>query len=350
MDENLIPESKPLGFMTDEQVRAAFDANFSGTRGHAEGRAVRMNPLRDAFAEAGRAHPPVYQQGSGADAKFIRMPGEAASGARINLADLLANSVQADNVLGVNAVDAGQSMTIDPVATITAHSVAIQQGVRLVLQHPRDRAIAINGERTNGLLGFFRDPSLVRRTLPVVFGDVADGAAAAAQPLPFKDASYEFGDAPSAAFSVTVTRAQDRAVGGGDALWSALLEAILGGLGQYVDRLVLAAMKAANPTAFDFSKAAAQFLQESDLAGVTNGVAATYRGDGKFVVSPGIPAMLSAQADAAYVYAPRTLVAALWPDVDVRVSRLNTQGDATVTVFASGKAIVPDANVVWTVA
>lgn len=342
-------EQRPLPHFTDDEVRAAFERTFSGTRGHVEGRAVRMNPLHGAFGDAGRAMPPVYQQGSGTEAKFIRMPGEAATMVRLNLADFISNTIQADNVYTTNTKQAGETHVVDPVAEISARSVAAQAGVRLVLAHPRNEAMVVAGDKLSGLAGFYRDTALVRRTLPANFADVADGAAAASQALPFKDKEYGWPDAPSAAFSTTVTRAMDKAVGGGETLWACMLDAILGGLAQYVDRVFFAALAATNPTAFSFSKVAAQFLQESDIRAVTNGVGAGYRGDGVFSVQ-GVPAMLSAQAGAPYIFAPGTCVAALWHDVDIKINRLNTQGDAQVTCFASAQGIVPDANVVWTAA
>ncbi|AYE27826.1 hypothetical protein ISJ10_12940 [Burkholderia pseudomallei] len=342
-------EQRPLPHFTDDEVRAAFERTFSGTRGHVEGRAVRMNPLHGAFGEAGRAMPPVYQQGSGESARFIPVGGEAATMVRLNLADFISNTIQADNVYTTNTKQAGETHVVDPVAEISARSVAVQAGVRLVLAHPRDQAIGINGEQTSGLFGLYRDSALVRRTLPANFADVADGTAAAAQALPFKDKEYGWPDAPSAAFSTNVTRKMDKAVGGGETLWSCMLDAILGGLAQYVDRVFFAALAATNPTAFSFSKVAAQYLQESDIRAVTNGTGAGYRGDGVFSVQ-GVPAMLSAQAGAPYIFAPGTCVAALWHDVDIKINRLNTQGDAQVTCFASAQGIVPDANVVWTAA
>ncbi|MDF3106944.1 hypothetical protein [Burkholderia semiarida] len=341
-------QPRPLSHFTDDEVRAAFERTFSGTRGHSEGRAVRTNPLHGAFGEAGRAMPPVYQQGGGADAKFIRMPGEAATMVRLNLADFISNTIQDDNVYTTNTKQAGETHVVDPVAEISARSVAVQAGVRLVLAAPRDKAVAVqSGDKLSGLVGFYRDTALVRRTLPANFADMADGAAAASQALPFMDKEYGWPDAPNAAFSTTVTRKMDRAVGGGETLWSCMLDAILGGLAQYVDRVFFAALAAANPTAFSFGKVAAQFLQESDIRAVTNGTGAGYRGDGVFSVQ-GVPAMLSAQAAAPYIFAPATCVAALWHDVDIKISRLNTQGDAQVTCFASAQGIVPDANVVWT--
>lgn len=349
MDENLIPERRPLPHLIDAEINAAFERTFAGTRDHVDGRPVRTNPLHGAFGDAGRAMPPIYQQGNGTEAKFIRMPGEAATGVRLNLADFISNTIQDDNVDTTNTKQAGETHVVDPVAEISARSVAVQAGVRLVLAHPRDNALVVAGEKTSGLYGLYRDSALVRRTLPANFADVADGAAAASQALPFQDKEYGWPDAPSAAFSTTVTRAMDKAVGGGETLWACMLDAILGGLAQYVDRVFFAALAATNPTAFSFNKVAAQFLQESDIRAVTNGTGAGYRGDGVFSVQ-GVPAMLSAQAGAPYIFAPGTCVAALWHDVDIKISRLNTQGDAQVTCFASAQGIVPDANVVWTAA
>lgn len=347
MHEN---EQRPLSHLTDAEVRAHLEAVRPVTQ-----RTTRLNPLRDGFAEAGRAQLPVYQQGSGADARFIRLPGEAATMVRIDLASVLADLPQNDNVLTVNNKHAGNSLAVDPRAVIESRSVAIQSGAKLVLAHPRDDALVVAGQRTDGLYGLYRDAALVRRILPATFTDVADGASAPAQAIPTRDIQYSWPEAPSAAFSTTVTRAADRAVGGGDDLWSALLAAVLEGLAEYCDRAFFAAVNAAmgsTPPAFTFALAAAQHLQESDLRGVigTTGTGAGYRGDGAFVTNPGVRALLSSQLSNTIIGAFGTGAIGLWPTIDVRISRLNTLGDATLTCFASAQGLVPDSNVFWTAA
>jgi hypothetical protein len=346
MDENQITESKPLAHLTDAEVNAAFARNFTGTRGHVDGRAVRMNPLGDMFDEAGRAL--GFVEG-GPRENPHRMPVPAMRGAKIDLRDFVADGNPSPNVHGVQNRPAGETLPLDPRAAIEQHSVVARAGSRIIIAAPRDRAIAINGQKTDALMGFFSDAQLLRNVEPAQFATLADGADAAVSSLPFHDATFTWPDVATAAFRVTVTRDQNRQVGGGEDLRMALLDAILRGVAEYADKLLLAAIAGANPAAFTFALAAAKHLRESDLRAITNGTGAAYRGDGVFSVA-GVPAELSAQAGGAYVGAFGSAAVAVWPELTVTAKRLNVTGDLDVTCLVNAQAVLPDAGKFWTVA
>ncbi|WP_143808866.1 hypothetical protein [Paraburkholderia susongensis] len=318
---------------------------------------MTLNPLARAHADVMREHPAMYVQGNGDAQRLIPLGGnKVVTRMQLNLAEFVSNSIGADNVYGLNSVDAGQVHTIDPAEVLKARSVALASGIKLELAAPRDKMVMPDGDRTRGLYGMYQDSALVRRQLPATFADVADvadGAAAAVSPLPFKDVSYSWPEAASAAFSTVITRAKDKEVGGGEFLFATLLNSVLFGLAEYIDRTVFAAMAAANPVPFTHALAATQHLRIADLVGVvgTAGTGAGYNGAGEFIVNPGIRADLTAQTAGSYIYAPGTIVAALWPTIDILVSRAGAlNGDVTVTCFASAQCPIADPAVIWTAA
>ncbi len=307
-------------------------------------RTVQANPLDGLMDAASRAL--GYVDVGQAD-NMRRMPKTAVASGTIDLAAFIADGSPAPNIYGVQNRPAGETLPLDPRAVIEQHSVVAQAGARIIIATPRDTAIAINGEKTDALLGFREDPQLLRVIDPAAFQTLADGSDATASALPTHDAVFTWPSVPTAAFRTTITRAQNRALGGGEDLRSALLDAVLRGVAEYADKLLLAAIAAATPAAFTFALAAAKHLQEGDLRAITNGTGAGYRGDGVFSVQ-GVPAMLSAQAAAAYIGAFGTAAVAVWPELTVTAKRLNVSGDLDVTCLVNAQAVVPDTSKFWT--
>lgn len=305
---------------------------------------VTLNPLAALMEDAERAL--GYRDYGSAD-NLRREPFPAASRVMIDLSQFVADGNPSPNVYGVQNRSAGETLTLDPRAVIEQHSVVARAGSRIIIAHPRDRAIAIGGGKADGLLGFYEDPQLVRNVEPAQFATLADGSDATVSALPFHDSTFTWPNVPTAAFRVTVTRAQNRTVGGGEDLRSALLDAVLRGVAEYADKLLLAAIAAATPASFTFALAAAKHLQESDLRAITNGTGAGYRGDGVFSVQ-GVPAMLSAQTAGAYIGAFGTAAVAVWPELTVIAKRLNVSGDLDVSVMCNAQAVLPDAGKFWT--
>ncbi|MHC6051939.1 hypothetical protein ACYT84_09250 [Ralstonia solanacearum] len=316
---------------------------------HPNAKNAQQNPLHS-LVEAGQRALGFRDYGHGDDIRRMAQP--AVASGTIDLSQFIADGNPAPNIYGVQERPAGETLPLDPRAVIEQHSRCAQAGARIVVATPRDKAIAIKDEKTDGLLGFYEDPQLLRVIDPATFQTLADGADATASAMPTHDAVFTWPSVPTAAFRTTITRAQNRQVGGGEDLRSALLDAILRGLGEYCDGLLLAAIAATTPAAFSFGAAAARHLKLEDLRGLvgTNGVGAAFRGDGAFVVNPGIPAELTASHAASFVGAFGTAAIALWPALDVHVRRMNADGDLDVICLANAQAVVADPSKFWTVA
>ncbi|AST86643.1 hypothetical protein C2U34_03455 [Ralstonia solanacearum] len=273
----------------------------------------------------------------------------AVASGTLSLRELFAAGAAADGVYGLNTHPAGETISLDPQAVIAGHSRCVEAGARLILAAPRDKAIPINGEKLDGLAGFYTDTSLVRTIVPAQFATVADGSDATESAFPLNDATFSWPTIPSAAFRTRITRAQNRAVGGGEDLRTALLDAILRGLGEYADRVLLAAIAATTPAAFSFGLASAKHLKLENLRGMigTNGAGAAFRGDGAFVVNPGIPAELTSQTAGSYIGAWGTSAIAVWDELSLHIKRLNTVGDLELIAFTNAQAVVPDAGMFW---
>ncbi len=320
----------------------------SGQRANAS-RTVQLNPL-SVLADAASRALGYVDHGTADNPRRTQTP--AVASGTIDLAALIADGNPSPNVYGVQNRPAGEALPLDPRAVIEQHSVVAQAGARIIVATPRDTAIAVGGEKTDGLLGFFEDPQLLRVVDPAAFQTLPDGSDATASALPTRDAVFTWPSVPTAAFRTTITRAQNRQLGGGEDLRSALLDAVLRGVAEYADGLLLKYIAATTPAAFSFGAAAARHLKLGDLHGLigTNGAGAAFRGDGAFVVNPGIPASLTASHAASFIGAFGTAAVALWPELSVHVRRMSVNGDLDVTCLVNAQAVVPDAGKFWVAA
>ncbi|URF05272.1 hypothetical protein [Cupriavidus campinensis] len=300
---------------------------------------AQQNPITQAFEDASRAMgfheriAPGFTEG-----RLIPQPAVAST--RIDLSRAMTIGATVDGVYALQEVPAGESQRLD--AFVAENSRVAQAGARVIVATPKPKAAPE--------LGMYQSQALVRAINPATFAAVEDGANAAASALPFADVTFGWEDAPSVAFNVTVSRAQQRAVGGGAQLEADLLHAILLGLAEAADRTLLAAIVTSSPAAFSLGAAAARHLKFSDLRAIigTSGTGATVRQDGALAVQ-GIAAELSAATASTIVGAFGRSAVAVRPEVDLHVKRVNANGDFTATVFASLIGLVPDASSFWTV-
>ncbi|MDN7805420.1 hypothetical protein [Burkholderia gladioli] len=241
-------------------------------------------------------------------------------------------------------VISNESVRIDPRAAIASRSVCVAAGSRLIVA--KERPAPDFGTAP----AFYKDIGIVRRVLPASFGLVADGAQAAVSPLPIRDAQLDFADAPSHAFSTTISRAQDRAVGGGRDLEAALLSSILIGLSNAADNALITAIVAAVPANFSFGAAAAADLRFADLRAIvgTGGVGAAVRQDGVLAVQ-GVAAELTSETASTLVGAFGTSAVWIDPRISLHVKRTNVDGSIQITVFANIVPLLPDSAAFFTV-
>ncbi|WP_039566480.1 hypothetical protein, partial [Ralstonia solanacearum] len=223
---------------------------FTGTRGRGtEGRAIVDNPIDGLLDDASRQL--GYVEHDRGEGRVIRTPKPAVSSSVIDLNSLLKDGapVGTGGIHGVSERPTGE--TLDLRAMIEQQSRVIQAGVRPIWATPRDKAIAIgNGEKTDGLLGFYEDAQLLRVTDPAAFASVADGADATVGTVPNHDAQFVWPTVPSAAVRFTVGRATNRSLGGGEFLRRSILEAVIRGASLYLDKIFLSALAATTPAAF----------------------------------------------------------------------------------------------------
>jgi hypothetical protein len=255
----------PIELLSDAEVRAQLEAHSRHGSSAAGTRTMTLNPLAALVEDAERAL--GYREvGSAENPQRVKVP--AMSRVAVNLSQLIADGNPSPNIYGTTEHPTGETLTLDPRAVIEQHSVCAQAGTRIIIATPRDKAVPVNGEKLTGLMGFYQDPQLVRNVDPASFATLADGTDAPVSPIPTHDATFLWPDVATAAFRTTITRAQNRMLGGGEDLRSALMEAILRGVAEYCDSLLLAALTAAAPAAFSFGGVAAQHLTFDSLRAV----------------------------------------------------------------------------------
>lgn len=344
----------PIEFLTDAEVRAQLEAH---SRPAVSSRSVTFNPLSALVEDAERAL--GYKEVGSADAPHrIKVP--AMSRVAVSLSQLIADGNPSPNIYGTTERPTGETLPLDPRAVIEQYSIVAQAGTRIIIATPRDKAVPVNGEKLTGLMGFYQDPQLVRNVDPAPFATLADGTDAPVSPIPTHDAIFTWPDVATAAFRTTITRAQNRMLGGGEDLRAALLDAIFRGVAEYCDSLLLAALTAAAPAAFTFGGVAAQHLKFSDLRAVcgTSGTGAFVDAKGNLVALPtnaigyqsgGIPAELSAMTASTFIGAFGTAAVAIWPELTVNARRLSTAGDMELTCLVNAQAVLPNVNKFWSV-
>src|SRR6185312_9149538 len=102
-----------------------------------------------------------------------RIRTHAASRVLVDIAQLIADGNPSPNVYGVQNRPTGETVALDPRTVIEQYSVVAQAGARIIIAHPRDRAVSFGAEKTDGLMGFFSDPQLLRNVDPAQFATLA---------------------------------------------------------------------------------------------------------------------------------------------------------------------------------
>lgn len=302
----------------------------------------QQNPIAQAAAEARHALGFREHRTPGFD-EPKRIPAPAVASTSMDLSRALTLGATPDGVYGLNMVPAGETTDLDPRSVIEANSRVVQAGARLIIAHPKP------APNFGGQPVFYHDDALVRSVDPANFQTVVDGAEATLSPLPIHDAAFGWATTPHQAFRAKITRADHRAVGG-DQLNEAFMVAVLRGLGELADKLLLQAILAAAPAAFTFGAAAARHAKIDELRALvgTAGNGAEIAGDGSFRAA-GVFAELTAATDKSVVGLFNRAAVAMRPELSVHVKRLNVNGDTELIVFANSQAVLPNAADFWTV-
>lgn len=298
--------------------------------------ATAQNIITDAIERAGTALG-YHEHIAVGMTEGRRMPTTAAARTTLDLTSALDMPALSGEVIAVNA----PAKTVRLGAHLIASSRVAQAGARVIVAKEKPQP-------AQGLV-LYQDAGLFRIVEPAAFAAVADGAQAADGELAIFDAPIRWADAPSVAYRASITRRQQKDVGGAD-LAAQILHSIFAGLAVEADRVLLAAISAASPGTFTLGAAAARGLAFNELRGFvgTDGDGATVDA-GNALRAGGIEAELTQATASSLVSAFNRAAVAIRPEVDVQFHRATTEGDLTVVVFASLLGLVPDATAFWKV-
>lgn len=189
-----------------------------------------------------------------------------------------------------------------------------------------------------------REESTFRVTNPANLGTVADDADALLMPWAdiVKTSAVDWATAPIVGVQTVITRREQHTTPGRDAMLSELMLSLSLGLADAADRLLLAHIAAASPTAFTLAKAAAAGLRFGELRGIigTAGTGAAVGQDGALRAN-GIAAELTSEAAGTIIGAFNRSAVFIRDRVDVLVERRDTAGRQRVTCWASLAPMAP---------
>lgn len=315
-------------------------------------RVAQRNPI--SLIEEQVRHARAYHEHVviGSDVSRI-IPTSAASATAFDLSRNLVISSEDEYLLGISTpsvnhghafaipapkiVAPGEAIEVDPLSVIRGNSVAASAGTRiLIAQLPQDGAV-------EGVPVLYGRDSLLRNIDPYIFALVADGSDAATSPLPLHDQSWSWDDCPTYAVRSQITRAARRAVGG-DGLHAAAMIAIMRGLGELADRLLLSAILAETPAEFSIGAVSARHARFSELRALvgTAGTGAVVGQDGVLRAN-GVLAELTASATQTVIGRYTRTAVAVRPEIRVIARRLDAEGTTELTAFANMIAIAPNA-------
>ncbi|MFJ2995476.1 hypothetical protein [Pandoraea sp. NPDC087047] len=244
------------------------------------------------------------------------------------------------NVPLSSAIDqpAGATTVIDPLATVRENSQAARAGAFVFLP-PDGRSPGYNAATAA-----YSATALARVVDPAQFLPVTDGTSAIVSAKPVHDLSFGYADMDSYAIRFTLSRSEQRTLGGAE-LGDQLQGAVLRGLGLLVDKLVFDAIDAATPETFDFGKMAARNVGFGDITAVigTSGQGATVWQDGMLRSKEGIPARLTAGHAKSFAGVFSRAFVAVWPTVNIHAKRMDANGNLDISVFANARAVLPTA-------
>lgn len=319
-------------------------------------RIPQPNPLAVVDDQAQHAAPFYEKHRAGFDDP-VRIPTQAVASSLFDLGRSLVIPADMAYLLGIETqasdhdhsfevpsakdVPSGETTEINPLDVLRSNSSCARAGSRIII------AKAPPAEVRGDLQVMYDQDALLRSVDPAPFALVADGSNATTSPLPLHDARFDWAAVPNYAFRTTITRADRRAVGG-DGLRAAAMIAILRGLGELADKLVLNTILAVTPATFTFGLAAARHAKFDELRALvgTAGAGAEIAGDGTFRAA-GVFAELTAASDKTVVGLFNRSAIAFRPELAVHARRLNTNGDVELTVFANAQAVVSNPADFW---
>lgn len=314
------------------------------------------NPLVPIFAEASRAMPYVERDRPG-DREPLRINKHAAAVRTLVLKSTPMPALfdrEGRMVRQPAGNLAGQTMMLG--AAIVNASRTAQAGANIIVMEHIEPQIIESGSDSKNMV-FMSSPTHFVTVDPATFAEVADDSDTPETDPPVHVAQV-VRDGRSFGVRFKVTRAQQKERGE-QLVADELLAAIISGVAQTADLVLLEAIKAATPAAFTLGAAAAAGVRFTDLRALvgTDGAGAHVSASGNLVAWPfninvqtgGIAAELTPGIAETIVGAFDHAAVVLGPEMTVIAERLNARGDLMVQGWLNIDAAVPDVSKFWTV-
>lgn len=290
----------------------------------------------------------VQHIGAGMDMPHAVTSKPAAASQFFDIRELsLPSLTNADGI--VTSAPAGEpaTKTTSVSASVITNSLVAKAGAHIIVAAERPAP-------SGGLYdapALYRDAGALVIVDPATFGTVADGGNATTSALPVKSAAISWPDAPSIAFSTTITRRQSK--GSGYDVEAAVAQAIVLGLARAADKTLLAALVTALVAAptFTLGAVAARGLEFAELRALI-GTAATGAvvGEDGTLRAAGVLGELTPAIAETIVGSFARAGVAIHPEIAVHAKRTTLHGDLEISVFANALPLVPDASAFWKVA
>lgn len=282
------------------------------------------------------------------------VPTRAARAHRVSLRDLTVGdfaegSTRIARTALPSGTEAGEQSTLDH--ALVAASRCVAAGARLIVV-----PAATEGQAINGNVVYKRQEHRFDVIEAAEFTAVPEGVDLPAAALPIYSALINPDAMSLVGVHVPLSRAAQREYQDGQ-LAAHSIASIAAGVAKAADAALLAAIVAANPTAFTLAKAAGAGLRFPELRALcgTAGTGSVVSGNGGLVVLPAAGAPGGIAAEFTDVIAPTVVGdfsrAAIAVDEEIQLvaDRTNVNGDLELTVWVGLQALLPRPDVFWTV-
>lgn len=305
-----------------------------------------MSKLSKLISDASRAVGYMHHVAVGADLAHAVSKQHAGSIVELTLADPLPLVSAGTGGVhhGATNIPAGKAFTLQ--TAIAAASRVAQAGAVILPYRPAPVAI----QTDSGIPVSYTRPSSFRCVAAATFTEVDDEDDAPVSALPVLSAPIDLSDSASHAVHFSLTRKARRDVPE-ELLDAEISVALVLGIANLADRLLLAALAASTPTTFSLANAAAKGLKFAELRALvgTSGTGAAVDAAGALRVSA-VPAELTDQAAASYVGAFSRAGIVIHDDIRVISKRLNSNSDQEITVYLNLQPLLPDPSMFWVAA
>jgi hypothetical protein len=298
-------------------------------------------------AQTVRAHTPA---GMSAPTAYIQVSAERSLVISL-MGDSLAGLFDSQGRLRRTPNAAPSSDEVKLQAALIGNSRVANAGAHVLIYPEASNAVPVG---KTGVIALETIPGAVRNieAAPFATVDVDTAAEVTVSARPVHVAGIDWSQSIAKAVRFEIPRADRRIYNREpDKLESEILASLTLGLSRAADEVLLSAIAATTPGAFNLGSAAAQGLGFGELRALvgTGGAGAQVNQSGALTVA-GVPAELTADAAATVVGAFNRASIAIRDDVTVIFERIGTAGVLAVTAWASFLPLVPDSNKFWTAA